>query len=156
MKIQIHTVSAGKKSPYSPVVDDLMKRINRFENIEMIQTRAIADADKRDRNEILKKETELLNKKLPDSGYLIALHDAAKHYTSENFSNKLRALQESSQQPVCFIIGSSYGLSNEILEKSNEQLSLSKMTLPHALAQVVLLEQIYRGFTLLNGIKYHK
>ena len=99
--------------------------------------------------------------KLPDiikkiKGYSIALAINGKCYDSEKFAEHIKNLQVKGNSQLTFIIGSSYGLSDEVLNCVNEKLSFSNFTFPHQLMRVILLEQVYRSFAIINGKNYHK
>ncbi|MCL2654901.1 MAG: 23S rRNA (pseudouridine(1915)-N(3))-methyltransferase RlmH [Coriobacteriia bacterium] len=95
-------------------------------------------------------------KALPAQAWVIALAIRAPQYTSEEFSARLDALKLAGHSHLCFVIGSSHGLAPEVLERANEQLSFGPITLPHNLARVVLLEQLYRAATISQKGPYHK
>ena len=103
----------------------------------------------------LEKEGQRIIKKIPKSSRVITLCIEGKEYSSPDFSHLLDNISMTSSS-VCFIIGGSFGLSNEVKGLSNYKLSFGKMTLPHQLARVVLLEQVYRAFSISNNSKYHK
>jgi 23S rRNA (pseudouridine1915-N3)-methyltransferase len=97
-------------------------------------------------------EGELLLKMVPDGDFIIALDERGEQFSSHGFSK----LIEKQIQPISFIIGGAYGLSDELRNKANLLLSLSEMTMPHVLARVVLVEQIYRAYTISQNHPYHK
>ncbi len=97
-------------------------------------------------------EGELLLKMVPDGDFIIALDERGEQFSSHGFAK----LIEKQIQPISFIIGGAYGLSDELRGKANLLLSLSEMTMPHALARVVLVEQIYRAYTISQNHPYHK
>jgi len=106
--------------------------------------------------QIKDKEGERILSKIKDSQYVITLEIKGKQLTSEELSEKLSDLGLEGNSDVVFIIGGSLGLSDLVLERSNFALSFSKMTFPHQMMKVVLLEQIYRGFRIMKGEPYHK
>ena len=103
----------------------------------------------------LLKESEMIFRKLPQNSELIALCVEGKELTSPDFAKKIEELQNMGKN-ITFVIGSSYGLSEKVKSASNLRLSLSQMTFPHQLFRVLLLEQIYRGFKIIEGSQYHK
>lgn len=110
-------------------------------------------------SEQVKKESELLMKDLDDKSFVICLDPLGKHLSTEEFSDMMKkwsAHESTNYKSINFIIGGSYGLSPEIKSNANYIMSLSNLTLPHQLARVVLLEQIYRAETIFSGKKYHK
>lgn len=94
--------------------------------------------------------------KLKDSDYIIALAIQGKMVDSYEFSNIIDQIMTYEQKDIVFIIGGSYGLSEEILIKANQKISFSKMTFPHQLMKLILIEQIYRGYMILKNHPYHK
>lgn len=93
---------------------------------------------------------------IPAGAYVYALCIEGKERSSEQFSRELADIGVSGRSQVVFIIGSSYGLANEVKQRADAKLSMSKMTFPHQLARVMLLEQIYRAYMIDRGGKYHK
>lgn len=93
---------------------------------------------------------------LPDGLYVVALDERGRETTSEEFAAWLQRRMTSGGRGICFVIGGADGISQEIAALAKEQLSLSRMTLPHRLARVVLLEQLYRAMTILRGEPYHR
>lgn len=105
--------------------------------------------------EIKKQEHRLISKRLPQ-GYLIGLSEKGKSNSSESFGRLLEKWQTISAGSVTFVIGGAFGLDKNFLAGCDYLLSLSEMTLPHQLARLVLLEQLYRGFSILHNTDYHK
>ena len=105
---------------------------------------------------IRQKEGERLQKYIKEGAYVISLAIEGKQYPSEDFSRKIHNLGLHGESHLIFVIGGSIGLDKKILQNSNELLSFSKMTFPHQLMRVVLLEQIYRAYRIMNGEPYHK
>lgn len=142
----IRIICVGKlKDQIKNISEEYIKRIKGFTRIEIIE---INEYKSTNTQESLKKEGE---KVLEKSGERFILLDAkGKQLSSEEFSQVLK------QPNLTFVIGSHAGLSEEVKKKSVMQLSLSKMTLPHQITRVILLEQIYRGFSILNNMPYHK
>ncbi|MGN0179016.1 MAG: 23S rRNA (pseudouridine(1915)-N(3))-methyltransferase RlmH, partial [Monoglobaceae bacterium] len=110
----------------------------------------------RERELVLGKEGERLLEKLPRGAYLIPLCIEGWQVSSEKLSEKLDAIAGSGYSEIVFVIGGSMGLCDEIKKMADMKLSFSKMTFPHQLMRVILLEQIYRAFNISNGGKYHK
>ena len=107
-------------------------------------------------SQTLEAESVRLLKRIPDSAYVIALCIDAKQPASEELADKLNDLFISGKSEVMFVIGGSLGLSQSILQRAQERLSMSRMTFPHQLARVVLLEQLYRAAKINAGQRYHK
>lgn len=101
-------------------------------------------------------EAERIKKALPEGAFIITLEIEGEEYTSEGFSDKLRELMNEGISHICFIIGGSDGLAEEIKDRAKLHVSFSKMTFPHQLMRVILLEQTYRAFKIMKGEPYHK
>ncbi len=149
----IKVICVGKiKEKYNrDAINEYLKRLSKFIKVEIIE---VQDYDYDiDKTLIIEKEEILKHIKLTD--YLISLDINGKEINSKEFSTLIdKSIQKS--KTVTFIIGGSYGLHNELKEKSNELVSFSKLTFPHQLFRVLLLEQIYRAFKIINNEKYHK
>jgi 23S rRNA (pseudouridine1915-N3)-methyltransferase len=149
MAIRLICVGKLKERHYAEAAQEYLKRLGRYTNIEIYEIREQSD------NNIevaMRKEAGLIKERLMQArpGFTVALDKSGRQYSSEEFSLLLK------KPDIAFIIGGPDGLAGEVLDESDIVLSLSKMTLPHQLARVVLLEQIYRGFTILKGERYHK
>ena len=105
---------------------------------------------------IRSKEGERLLKYIRDDMYVITLEIGGKMHKSEEFAEKIETLGVQGKSSIAFVIGGSIGLGKEVLRRSDFALSFSKMTFPHQLMRVVLLEQVYRGYRIINGEPYHK
>jgi 23S rRNA (pseudouridine1915-N3)-methyltransferase len=105
-------------------------------------------------DEVRAAEGVLLRKRL--DGYTIALHEQAPQYTSEKFARLLERLQTASGGKITMLIGGAHGLDRNLLKEVDSQLSLSALTFPHELTRVILLEQLYRAFSILHNTRYHK
>ena len=136
--------------------DDYIKRIARIMPIHRISGRSSRrDKGGRDQRALLKESEELL-RKIPSGAAVVALDIGGKKYDSNAFLLWLVGLIEGGAREVVFVVGGPDGLSAEILEASRYRMSLSPMTLPHELAEVVLLEQLYRALTRWKGLPYHR
>lgn len=103
----------------------------------------------------LEKEADRILSKIPDGAYTVALCVEGKEMSSEAFADLIATARDTSGK-ICFIIGSSYGLSPRVKARASARISFSKMTFPHGLMRAILTEQVYRAFTILGGKKYHK
>lgn len=104
----------------------------------------------------LKREADAILASIPERSYLVALDSRGKQRTSPELADWLRERLESPRRPLVFAVGSDLGLGAGVLERADERLAFGKLTLPHELARVVLYEQIYRGLSILRGMKYHR
>lgn len=159
MKISILTVGKVKEKFYCQAIDEFTKRLSRYCKLEIIE---VADEKTPDgagaaaEALILKKEGERLAKFIRDDAHVIALAIEGKMLSSEQFSKKIEQLGIGGVSHIQLIIGGSLGLAPEVLARADELLSFSKMTFPHQLMRVILLEQIYRAYRIMNGAPYHK
>ena len=150
--IKIITVGSIKEQYLKDAIKEYKKRISKYTNIEIIE---VKDEGLVEKNKALQLEEEKIEKHLNQKDYIITLEIEGKQYTSEEFAEKLNKIQIENSN-ITFIIGGSYGLSDKIKEKANLKLSFSKLTFPHQLFRVILLEQIYRAFKIINNESYHK
>lgn len=150
--IKIICVGCLKEKYLIEASNEYIKRLKKYTSIEVME---IEDFKIDDEKIALEKEASLIEKKLNPKDYLIVLDIDGKEYTSLDFSRELNRIMINNSN-ITFLIGSSHGVSEKIKEKANMRLSFSKMTFPHQLFRVVLLEQIYRCFKILNNERYHK
>lgn len=159
MKITILCVGKIKEDFYRKAIAEYQKRLSRYCKLDVIE---VADEKTPDMaSEIIEcrikeKEGERLFKYIKDDMYLIALAIDGKMRDSVELSRHLEQLGVMGKSHIAFVIGGSLGLSDDVLKRANEQLSFSKMTFPHQLMRVILLEQIYRSYRISNNEPYHK
>ena len=158
IKINIICVGKIKEDYFTNAVKEYLKRLSKFALVNIIEVSEEKISDNPSEKEILivkEKEGERLLSKIKDKDYVIALTLSKNELTSEAFASKIKDIQNK-YNSISFIIGGSYGLSDTLLNKVNYQLTFSKMTFPHQLFRVILLEQIYRSFKINNNENYHK
>ena len=143
--IKIITVGQLKEKYLKDAVEEYKKRLSKYTNLEIIE---IKDEGLVEESKAIELEGEKINKYLDNKDYIITLEIEGKQMSSVEFSEKLERIQIENSN-IVFIIGGSYGLSSTIKDKSNLKLSFSKMTFPHQLFRVILLEQIYRSFKIM-------
>ncbi|HLS52474.1 MAG TPA: 23S rRNA (pseudouridine(1915)-N(3))-methyltransferase RlmH [Tissierellaceae bacterium] len=159
MKINIIAVGKIKEKYIRDGIKEFEKRLSRYCKLNIIELR-----DERVPENLSEKEMELVKikegkqilAKIPQNSYIISLEIRGKEISSEILSQKIEKLMISGSSSITFIIGGSLGLSEEVIKTSNYRLSFSKMTFPHQLIRLILLEQIYRGFKIMKGEPYHK
>ena len=150
--IKIITVGSIKEKYLKDAILEYKKRLGKYTSVEIIE---VKDEGLVEKDKAISLEGEKIKKHLNSRDYIITLEIDGDELTSVEFSNKLdKILMENSN--ITFIIGGSYGLSEEIISLSRLHLSFSKMTFPHQLFRVILLEQIYRAFKIKNNESYHK
>ena len=135
------------------------KRLSRYCNLKILEVADEKTPDNLGRREmdiIRGKEGQRILSKIPPKSYVISLVIDGKQLSSEELSERMDQLMIDGINHITFIIGGSIGLSQEVMDRSNFRLSFSKMTFPHQLMRMMLLEQIYRGFKIMRGEPYHK
>jgi 23S rRNA (pseudouridine1915-N3)-methyltransferase len=131
------------------------RRLGRYVHVRWVEVKPTPIAKGRSDEEILREEGKAITRKLPPGDYTVALDRKGGERDSEGLAGWIEKI--SLRHPsVSFIVGGPLGLSTEVLERANERFSLSALTLTHEMARVVLIEQLYRAFTILRGEKYHK
>lgn len=158
--IKVTVIALGKlKEKYlREASQDYQKRLSRYCNLNLIEIEPTRLSEKPSKSEIdtaLKKEAEMIIKRIPSENYIFSLCVEGKPLSSEEFAQKTGDL-ENNGRGITFVIGSSYGLHESVKNLSDFKLSLSKMTFPHQLFRTMLLEQIYRSFKINEGSTYHK
>lgn len=159
MKITVLCVGKIKEKYFSDAIKEYTKRLSRYCKLEIVEVADEKTPDNASVHEeelIRKKEGERLKKYIREDAYVIALAIDGKQLSSEELSDKLHTLGLHGESHLVFLIGGSIGLDEELLRGADFLLSFSKMTFPHQLMRVVLLEQIYRGYRIMNGEPYHK
>ena len=134
---------------------EYQKRLGHYCQFEKIEIPDLKNAKKISEDLIKKKEGELLLSKTTNSDYVVLLDENGKQYTSLAFADYLQKKFNQGGKCITFIIGGAYGFSDEVYNRSNDTLSLSKMTFSHQMIRVIFVEQLYRGFTILKGEPYH-
>ena len=159
MKITVITVGKIKEKYLRDAIAEYTKRLSRYCKLEIIE---VADEKTPDQagetveEQIRDKEGERILKYIRDDMYVITLEIDGKMLSSEELADKINMLGIQGQSSVAFVIGGSIGLGREVLKRSDYALSFSKMTFPHQLMRVILLEQVYRSYRIINGEPYHK
>lgn len=159
MKITILTVGKIKEKYLKDAIAEYVKRLSRYCKLEIVEVadeKTIENASQVLETQIRDKEAERLMKYIREDAYVITLEIKGKQLTSEELSEKINQLGIQGKSHIIFVIGGSIGLGDEILKLSDYALSFSKMTFPHQLMRVILLEQIYRSYRIINGEPYHK
>ena len=150
--IKIICLGKIKEEYLNDAINEYKKRISKYTNLEIIE---LEDVDNKSKDIILSKEKEEILKHLNKKDYIITLDIDGKELNSLEFAQKIDNIYLTNSN-ITFIIGSSYGISEDIKELSNYRLSFSKMTFPHKLFRVLLLEQIFRAYKINNNEEYHK
>ena len=149
MNITILCVGKLKEQYWIDAVDDYAQRLSKYCTLKIDE---IKESERDDKDE----EGASLLKRIKKEDYVITLEIKGKHIDSDDLANTLETLSISGKSKVVFVIGGSEGLSKEVSDRADFRLSFSKMTFPHRLARVMLLEQVYRSFKIIKNEKYHK
>ena len=159
MKIKLYAIGKIKEDYLRLGINEYLKRIEPYAHIEIVEVKDEPINDNPSLKEIEKakdNEGARVLKLLKNNEYLIALDLNKKQYKSEDFAAFLMQKLEENGSSVSFVIGGSYGLSDELKKRSNASISLSDMTFLHQMSRLILLEQIYRAFKIINKETYHK
>ena len=160
LKINIICIGKIKESYFTDAINEYAKRLSafcKFQIVELAEERIRSNTPNASQiNEVLTAEGKRILQKISPSDYVAAMCIEGKQLSSEELSKTLDNVAVVGKSTVDFIIGGSYGLSDEVKRRADLRLSMSKMTFPHQLARVILSEQIYRAFEISSGGKYHK
>lgn len=157
----ITIISVGKlKEKYLKMgIEEYVKRLNGYTKMEIIEVpdeKAPEQLSDAEMEIVKKKEGERILAKLTPDHYVIALAINGKMRSSEELSKDIESLMTYGQSKIAFVIGGSLGLHDDVLSRANDKISFGKMTLPHQLMKLVLVEQVYRSFRIMKGEPYHK
>lgn len=150
--IKIICVGKVKESFYREAIQEYQKRLSKYTKLEIIE---VPDSTTNRPEENRQKEGELIQKYIGARDYIVTLEIEGKQMSSETFSQKIESIYQTNST-ITFIIGGSDGIADQLKQKSHFALSFSKMTFPHQLFRVILLEQIYRAYKIQNHETYHK
>ena len=159
LSVTIIAVGRLKDKFYEDAAAEYIKRLGAYAKMNIAEIRAAElpeDPGAAPVEEALRKEGREILKKIPENAFVAALCIEGKQYSSEDMASLLENAALSGRSRIVFLIGGSYGLSEEVKRRADVRLSMRRLTFPHRLARVMLLEQIYRGFKISRGEKYHK
>lgn len=159
MNISIISVGKLKEKYLKEGIAEYAKRLGsyaKFAEIEVADEKAPEQLSEADMEIIKKKEGDRILAKISSDAYVIALAIDGKMKTSEQLAKDMESLMTYGKSKIVFVIGGSLGLHDDVLKRSNEKLSFSKMTFPHQLMKLVLVEQVYRAFRIIKNEPYHK
>jgi 23S rRNA (pseudouridine1915-N3)-methyltransferase len=153
MRLRVVAVGRDRSGLYAPAIEEYAKRLGRYVKFELVE---VPEARKHAGTAQAKEEeAEALLAKLAPRERVVALDERGAEWTSVAFAERVRRWTEGGRD-VALVIGGSDGLSRAVLDRAEEKLALSQMTLAHRLARLVLVEQLYRAMTILRGEPYHK
>lgn len=159
MKIKLITVGKLKEKYLVQGINEYLKRLQSYAKVEMIEVadeKAPEHLSEAEMLQVKEKEGSRILAKVADHEVVFALAINGQQYTSESFANEIDQLGIHGKSTITFIIGGSLGLSETVIKRSQKQLSFGKMTYPHQLMRLILIEQIYRAYRIMRGEPYHK
>lgn len=159
MNISIVTVGKLKEKYLKQGIEEYTKRLGPFAKIDVIEVpdeKAPENLSETEMIQVKKAEGDRILSKISPDAHVIALAINGKMKTSEQLARDLDQLATYGKSKIAFVIGGSLGLSNEVIQRANDTLSFSKMTFPHQLMRLILVEQVYRAFKINRGEPYHK
>ena len=157
LTVNIVAVGKIKEKFFTDAVNEYAKRLSRFCKLNIIEVKDEPQgANDSENSAVLDKEGSAILAKIPDNSYMFALCVEGAQYSGEELASAISKLQVGGISSITFVIGGSLGLADKVKSSANIRLSFSKMTFPHQLMRVILTEQIYRAFKILNNEPYHK
>ena len=159
LKINIICVGKIKESFFRDAIEEYSKRLNKYCTLNIIELpdeKIPNNASEKEVIAIKEKEGQNILNNIKNSSYVICMDLKGKQFSSEEFSEKLNNISLNFNSTINFIIGGSLGLAKNVLDIADELISFSRMTFPHQLFRIILLEQIYRAFKISNNEAYHK
>ncbi|AKG03370.1 23S rRNA (pseudouridine(1915)-N(3))-methyltransferase RlmH [Salimicrobium jeotgali] len=159
MKVSVISVGKLKEKYLKQGIDEYAKRLGPYAKTEIIEVadeKAPENLSEAEMEEVKQKEGERILAKVPKDAYVITLEIEGKQLTSEQLASRFDNLMTYGSSKIVFIIGGSLGISSQVQERSDYALSFSKMTFPHQMMRLMLLEQVYRAFKILKNEPYHK
>ena len=154
MKIKIVSVGSIKEKFLKDAISEYLKRLTRFAKIEIIEVDESKIQNKSE-EQVKKEEGERLLKRIGQDEFVFLLDLKGESISSEVLAQKINDLINKGISPLTFVIGGTLGLSEEVRKRANIKLSISKMTFTHQMCRMIILEQIYRAFKIINNEEYH-
>lgn len=157
-KLKIKIIALGKiKEKYlQNGIDEFLKRLTPYASISVVEIPPIQIKDENLIDKVLADEGEKILANIKPLDYVITMEIKGEEFSSEEFAGKIRQLTNDGVQEIVFVIGSSCGIGKNVSERANLKMSMSKMTFLHEFARLILVEQIYRAFKIINSETYHK
>jgi 23S rRNA (pseudouridine1915-N3)-methyltransferase len=155
MKIVLLTIGKTNEKYLVEGINQYVKRLTHYIHFEMNEIPKLKNAKNFSKIELMQKEGELILGYIKDADHLVLLEDKGEDFSSPKFAQKLQSWMLSGKKRLVFVVGGAYGFSEAVYARGNEQLSLSKMTFSHQMVRLFFVEQIYRGYTILNNEPYH-
>lgn len=159
LNIKLICVGKLRERFYIDAFNEYARRLSaycKFECVELNETKLSDKPSDKEIENALVRESADIEKAIPKDAYVIAMCVGAKQLKSEELAQKINSLALSGRGKICFIIGGSFGMAESVKQRADMRLGMSEMTFPHHLARVMLTEQIYRSFKIIEGSRYHK
>lgn len=159
LNIKLICVGKLRERFYIDAFNEYARRLSaycKFECVELNETKLGDRPSDKEIENALVRESADIEKAIPKDAYVIAMCVGAKQLKSEELAQKINSLALSGKGKICFIIGGSFGMAESVKQRADMRLGMSEMTFPHHLARVMLTEQIYRSFKIIEGSRYHK
>ncbi|MDR4890461.1 23S rRNA (pseudouridine(1915)-N(3))-methyltransferase RlmH [Fredinandcohnia sp. QZ13] len=159
MNITIVTIGKLKEKYLIQGINEYLKRLTAYAKVEIVELadeKAPENLSETEMEQVKQKEGERILAKLSDDTHVIALAIEGKMKSSEQLAADIDNLATYGKSKIAFVIGGSLGLSKDVIKRANDTLSFSKMTFPHQLMRLILVEQVYRAFRIIRGEPYHK
>ena len=159
MSITLIAVGKMKEKPYRQMADEYLKRLSRYGKVDEVELPDLpepANSSPAIEAQIKDKEGDAILARIKPSDYVIAMTIPGKQWDSPGLSRHLDDLMNRGNSNIVFLIGGSLGLADKVIARADEEMSMSRMTFPHQLARVMLLEQVYRAMKIRSGERYHK
>ena len=154
IKINIFCVGSIKEKFTKDEISEYLKRLSKYADVNIIETKEVPTQN-RQIDAVLNEEGENILKRIKDKEVLLLADLHGKEVTSEEFATLIKSLIDQGKSPINFAIGGTMGVSDALRQRSNYKICLSKLTFTHQMTRVILLEQIYRAFKIINNENYH-
>jgi 23S rRNA (pseudouridine1915-N3)-methyltransferase len=155
MKLRIVCMGKTRERFIQEGIQKYLRYLAPYTGIEMLELREEKIKDLKDAPIIRKKEAEKIFKSIPEGTFLVTLDERGQEFTSHDFAGFLNDIIASGAREMAFVIGGAMGLDEQVTGRANKVIAMSRWTLTHEMARLVLLEQIYRAFTIIKGKTYH-
>lgn len=155
MKIRVVTVGKTSEKYLLTGIQEYEKRLSRFAVFGWDEIPDLSSRGKTSNKELIEKEGELILKRIKPSDYVVLFDNNGKQFSSPDLSNWFEKKSLSGKSNITFVVGGAYGFSSDVYERANEKISLSKLTFSHQMIRLLLIEQIYRAFSIKHNLPYH-
>lgn len=155
MRISVLCIGETHLPELKKLNTEYLRRLNFYSRVDFIEIPDIKNAKDLQMDELKKKEWAEISRKIPRMAHIVLLDEKGSEYTSREFSGFIQKQQLNSVKDLVFIIGGAFGFHQEACKVAKSKMALSKMTFSHQMVRVIFLEQLYRGFTIIKGEKYH-